>query len=1119
MNSKKTGGYSNAQADGLQLTQAEMGRLRAGYEAALAAERNTILTLINTIPERIFVKDRQGRFILNNTAHLQALGVADQAEALGKTDYDFRPTELSERYWQDDRLVMDEDHPLINHEEPTLLPDGEPGTLLVSKAPLHNASGEVIGMVGASRDISAFKRAEQAMRESERRFANAFQYAAIGMGMASPAGRWLRVNDSLCRMLGYSAAELLEISVQELTYAEDLAATREFYQQLLSGAVDSYQLEKRYLHKAGRLIWCKISCSLVRGDQGDPLYTIAQIEDISRQKRLERELRSHAAKLEEMVERRTQELFSANQELTAMNEEIIAMNETLADANRSLAVEIEVRQTQENAIRLREKQYRASVGLLTSSREDYSELLQNILQDAIALVGAPGGDISLLDDTGKNFVFHHSVGINREVNERMQSADAGMLGELLTGGELLYVEDYRRYSRRLNQPKYERVTTGLAVPLTLGGRIAGALTATWQDEVHALAPDDTEILRQFGALASIVLERTHARKRISRQNELLRELAAITAQLVNELDLDRALRMTLEQAVAFLGIPHGFIQLYAQDGCHACFKCGAGRYAELVGSSLRFDDSGVLAEVLRTGRAVYIDNYSAWPQRMRGTQLAEEMTAALQAPLRMEGRIIGSIGLAAFGEPFTVDAEMRAAFEQFATIAAIAVKNAMSLQEANRLAFHDALTGLPNRAHLNQRLETEMELARRGESAGAVMFVDLDDLKTVNDHFGHSFGDSVIIAAGRDIAAAVGEEAYVARVGGDEFVVLLPGADLRQVSALAEQLVDTIRKEYEVRGQSVHMSTSVGITLYPVHAATGEEALKNADIAMYAAKATGKNTWRLFEPEMQKETYDQLVLTNSLRRALENGELYLEYQPQLSLVENRVAGFEALLRWNSRKHGQVPPARFIPLAEQRGLIQPIGEWVIAESCRFARQLAQLGKQDLHVAVNVSPRQLAATNFVDLVFQNMEAAGIEPRQLEIEITESVLIDSVEDSTAKLCDLSSLGVRLSLDDFGTGYSSLTYLRTLPVSTLKIDKSFIDKILDSKLQEGLVRSIVDMAHLLGLNVVAEGVETELQMEKLIRLGCDCVQGYVFSRPVSPTEAVRLATIVRPPVWQERS
>ena len=909
------------------------------------------------------------------------------------------------------------------------------------------------------------KQAEMARRESEQRFSNAFHYAAIGMALISPAGRWTKVNNSLCQLLGCGAEELLDKPVADLTYADDRQVTEDFYRQLLHGDVSSLQLEKRYYHHAGHIVWALVLVSLVRGDDGEPLYLIAQIEDISDRKRLEQELRVHAETLEETVGQRTQELHASNQELTALNQELLAMNdemlsanETLAETNHTLDLEITVRkQAEQEAIR-REKQYQATASLLTEPGEDFDGLLQSILYNAVELIGAPAGYIVLLDDKGENFVLRCKLGAPYKIG-KSQPVQLGLLGQVYRTGELASVEDYRQYEHRVSDPEFESLTTLLATPLKLYGKVQGALAAYWNDDIRRITDDDKDIYRQFGTLASLALERTYAGRRISRQNEMLRELAEATASLVEELDLEKALQNILDRASSFMEIHHGFIQLFDSDGEHLTFQCGLGRFAGQKGTRLRF-----------------------------------------------AGKTIGSIGLAGYSESITSDKEKLILFEQYANIAAITIRNLLSHYEINRLAYYDPLTELPNRLHLNMHLEEEMSKARNKEVAGAVMYIDLDDLKTVNDHLGHTYGDSIIAAAGHDIVDVAGEGAYVARAGGDEFVVILPGDDFTRIANIADSLIMTVCKEYDIRGQRIQMSASIGITLYPVDAVTVEDILKNADIAMYAAKGSGKNNWRMYEQAMRTVAYDQMVLTNSLRRALDNGELYLHYQPQIALPDRRIIGFEALLRWNSKEHGMVSPARFIPLAEQKDLIWPIGHWVIAESCRFARKLADLGHNDLHVAVNVSPRQLAVADFVTMLRQSVEEAGIAPKMIEVEITESVLIDSLAESIRKLNDLRAVGIRVSLDDFGTGYSSLTYLRNLPVETLKIDKTFIDRMLDGEDEASFIKSIINMAHVLKLNVVAEGVETEDQLAKLCQLECDSVQGYVFSKPIPAEEALRL-------------
>ncbi len=796
----------------------------------------------------------------------------------------------------------------------------------------------------------------------------------------------------------------------------------------------------------------------------------------------------------------------ANQQLTAMHEEMVTLNETLAAANRSLVAEVGFRQQAQEAALRREKQYQATASLLTRSGEDLDGLVKSIIQNAILLVGAPAGYIVLLDGKGENFVLRYEIGTNYEIG-KSQSVQLGLLGQVYRSGEMMLVEDYRYYEHRVDDPDFDHLTTYFAAPLIIQGKVQGALVANWRYEIHHVTDEDKEIYRQFAILASLALEKSYSGARISYQNQLLEQLTIATASLVEEQDLERALQNILHKASSFMGIPHGYIQLFESDGQSFTFKYGLGRFANRIGRTVQYNGKGVFSEVLRTGRLVMVDDYPNWPQRMVNEDTIG-MTAVIQAPLRVDGKTIGTIGLVTYGEPMPTDKDKLNMLEQYATIASTAIRNLIAHQEINRLAHYDILTGLPNRVHLNTYLAEEMRKASRDKSAGAVLRIDLDDFKTVNDHYGHTYGDDVIVAIAQKIVSAAGEGTYVTRAGGDEFIVILPGADLTKITTTADRMIEAIGTECEVRGQRLRMTGSIGITLYPIDAITVEDILKNSDIAMHAAKGAGKNNWRFYKQSMLQTAYDQMVLTNSLRQALEKGELYLQYQPQIELPSREIIGFEALLRWNSKEHGMVPPTRFIPLAEQKGMIRrPIGEWVIKEACQFTRKLAEMGRTDMYVAVNVSPWQLAADDFVQFLSKSMDEAEVAPGQLEVEITESALIESLDDSIDKLNQLSALGIRLSLDDFGTGYSSLTHLRNLPVGTIKIDKSFIDKMIENEEEESFIKSIIDMAHVRKLIVVAEGVETEVQLDKLGKLGCDSIQGYVFSRPVGEEEALNMA------------
>lgn len=429
----------------------------------------------------------------------------------------------------------------------------------------------------------------------------------------------------------------------------------------------------------------------------------------------------------------------------------------------------------------------------------------------------------------------------------------------------------------------------------------------------------------------------------------------------------------------------------------------------------------------------------------------------------------------------------------------------------HRLAYYDTLTGLPNRAMLLKTLQEKLGEA----TTGTLFYIDVDDLKIYNDSYGHSLGDALLCNMAREMIGIAGNDAVVARIGGDEFVVLVMGlSEPGAIAEFAEDFVRVLSREYDIQGILLHVSASVGIVRFPEDGATVEDVMKNADTALYEAKKHGKRCWRRFHPEMQEITYENLLLTNGLRAAIIKQELALHFQPQISLDHSQVIAFEALLRWNSTKFGSVSPIRFIPLAEKGHLIEEIGFWVLRRACCFARRLNETGPASIRVAVNVSPSQLIAASFLDHVRFAIQEAGIAPSQLEIEITESVLIDTAAESIYNLRELSAMGVRLALDDFGTGYSSLTYLRQLPVNSVKIDKLFIQRITEDSSHAALLEAIIHMSHVLGFSVVAEGVETKEQLAQLYKYRCDIIQGFIVSPAVPEAEAMKW---VADPLWKD--
>jgi diguanylate cyclase (GGDEF)-like protein len=420
---------------------------------------------------------------------------------------------------------------------------------------------------------------------------------------------------------------------------------------------------------------------------------------------------------------------------------------------------------------------------------------------------------------------------------------------------------------------------------------------------------------------------------------------------------------------------------------------------------------------------------------------------------------------------------------------------------AEHRAQHDALTGLPNRLLFHDRVDVALAQARRSGSRVAVMYLDLDRFKTINDSLGHAVGNQLLQAVGRRLAASVRESDTVARMGGDEFTLLLPSiGSAADAAAVADSVLRAFTDPFMAGDRELFTSTGIGVALFPDDGTDSETLLKHADTAMYRAKVDGPNRCRFFTSDMGVRARVKLSLESSLRHAIEHGKLELHYQPKVELLGRRVVGVEALVRWRHPHLGYIAPSAFIPLAEETGLILPLGEWVMEAACRQAVSWAESGLSALPVAVNLSARQFAQNRAEDLIASVLARTGLDPRLLEIEITESVFMDGVRATSESLQRLRSLGVRCSIDDFGTGYSALHYLARMPVDTLKIDRSFVSQIGIDPSEEAIVEAIIALAHSLRMNVIAEGVETEAQASFLRVRGCEQMQGFLFSPALPP-------------------
>jgi diguanylate cyclase (GGDEF)-like protein/PAS domain S-box-containing protein len=710
-----------------------------------------------------------------------------------------------------------------------------------SFSPDRDDEGRVRGAFVVLADISDRRALEARLKESERRFAQAFRHAAIGMALVLPDGRWLQVNDAMCAMLGYREAELLALSFQDITHPEDLAVDLGLLNQVLSGERASYHMEKRYLHRDGHIVHAMLSVSLVRDDQGQPLYFVSQVQDISERKAFEDALF------------RERELAEVT--LKSIGDAVITTDPDL-------------RVTSLNPI-------------------------------AEAMTG---------------WTSHEAVG--RPMDDIFQLRD----------------------------------------PLTRRPIANPLLTAVQKNTIIGLTTD------------AILVHR------------------------------------------------NGF-------------------------------DSPI-----------------------------EDSAAPIHDHA---GNVVGGVVV----------------FHDVSETRALALKMA-------HLAHHDTLTGLPNRALLQSRMEFAVTVATRRKQRCALLFVDIDHFKQINDSLGHAAGDALLQEVARRIRSAVRPDDTVSRLGGDEFVVLLPHVeDSVDAAEVAEKVLQACNEAIGLEASALAISFSIGISLYPEDAFDAEAMLRNADTAMYEAKMQGRNGYRFFNASMNERNTARVRIEVELRKALARNELSLHYQPKVDVDLGTIVGAEALLRWQMDGEDVYTPEQFIPVAEDCGLIVPIGEWALREACRQT-QLWSATYRPLSVSVNVSALQFQHTRFFESMQSILVETGLHPTLLELEVTERTVMEGGDHIAELLHRIKAQGVSLSLDDFGTGYCSLSYLKHFPVDTLKIDRAFIRDVAWDNDSAAIVSAIITMGKGMNKMVLAEGVESTEQAAFLGNAGCTQMQGFLFGRAVPARE-----------------
>ncbi|MEH6814229.1 MAG: EAL domain-containing protein [Motiliproteus sp.] len=807
-------------------------------------------------------------------------------------------------------------------------------------------------------------RFRSAIRKRNHLFQSTFEQAAIGIAHLDLDGHWIRTNRRFCNILSSKNKNLTTMGFSPVSAADDKDETGKAFTDLLAGKVSVIRLEKQLHQTKGEDIWINLSTTLIKNKQGDPLYFMTVMEDISLHKRA------------------TEELIKSQQYMKE-SERIAGIGYWILD--------------------------------LSNQRLTWSEQTHRLFN--VERVKGAGNMDSLLDRVHPD---------DRFILE--QSIDSALAGEPIKETEFRVMSPEHGIRRVRSNLKINHAEDGSA--LTVLGTVQD-ITDSYQSNQRLL-----QAAQVFdNASEGIVI--TDASPSVLAVN---RSYTAITGYTEEEV----------------IGKNPNILSSGRQDKA----------FYQTLWKSL-----------LQTGRW----QGELWNRRKNGELFLEWLTISAMRDKHDD--------ITHYVATFSDISQLKESTDKLAF-----------------LAHHDPLTRLPNRMSLDTHLKHGLQLAEQHRQSVAVLFLDLDQFKFINDSYGHPCGDKVLSQVAQRLLQHLQPSCKLTHHGGDEFVVVVDNATTEAAEIVARSLLDSLQQPFETDGMAFHISSSIGISLYPQHGQDPDTLIKNADAAMFEAKKQGRNRFIFYQEAMTHETLEEMELLSDLRHALELNELEVYYQPQISFSSGKMSGAEALLRWHHSTKGMIPPDRFIPIAEESGLIIEIGNWVLNQACQ---QLIQWhGESSLHfpISINLSPRQFKAADLVSSVTDCLRRTGLDAQYLELELTEGALIDDPDNALEQLSRLTKLGITIALDDFGTGYSSLSYLGRFPINRVKIDKAFVDKLIIDTENTLITQSIISMSHSLHCQVVAEGVETETQLSYLRDHGCDSFQGYFYSKPVPAHEFATL-------------
>jgi diguanylate cyclase (GGDEF)-like protein/PAS domain S-box-containing protein len=999
-----------------------------------------------------------------------------------------------------------------------------------------------VRVVVAHREITARIRGDEAQRASEARFMVAFEHAPIGVALEALDGSFLRVNHALCQLLGYDEKELTGKTFQEITHADDLVADLQSMVDMIAGKIRHYHAEKRYFHKSGRLIWIHLSVSLIRDAQDRPEHFIAHIQDISDHRRIETE-----------VKRQRQELRLLFDLLPAMiwfkdtHNNLVRVNRRAAASASMSVAEMEGKSCAEVYPEHADMFYASDLEVIQSGEAKLG---------IVAAVRTPSGEVRVgqsdtvpyLDDTGR---VAGVIVVTQDITERVEAEEAwrrseAMFRDIFNSSPVpLAVTDAHQSYVHLNPAFTNTFGYTLEDIPTLNDWWPKAypddeyrhwVMSTWQARVNQqgqsnalIAPMEVHIrckngqkriavvgaanLGDSGTTLVIlydVTERKLAEQAVREYASQQNLIADFGHKALANTDLDELLDQLATLVATGLNVEFCKVLQFGPDGHSLLHKAGVGWQSGWIGGQVPVSGETTRASfVLASGEPLTVADYHTETRFAPSTTLAlHNISSGIDVPIMGSAGPLGIIG-AYSRQPRNFTPENVNFLQNLANTVGTAMDRKALEERFAYLAQFDSLTALPNRSLLLDRFTQTLTLAARNQWLVGILFVDLDRFKIVNDTRGHGVGDALLTHVAARLRECVRPGDTVGRLGGDEFAIVLCSlAKAADAGLVADKVVSALSRPFNLDEQDIYVSASVGIGIYPTDGTHADELLRNADTAMYRAKERGRNTFQFYLPEMNERSAERLALETQLRGALERQEFLLHYQPKANIASGAISGFEALLRWQHPQRGLVQPEQFISILEDTGMIVPVGEWVLRTVCNQLNSWKSAGIEPRPVAVNLSARQFQQRDLDSVIAVILDETKVDADLLELELTESMLMKDPEEAVATLEALRAYGVALAVDDFGTGYSSLAYLQRFPLDALKIDRAFIRDISTKPDDASIAVAIITLAHSLKLKVIAEGVETEAQLNFLRAHGCDEMQGYYFSPALSVESCTRALT-----------